>query len=822
MRKLLFLLTFAFFSADAQNTVSVNDSAGAVAIRNGMVCLRLSLRTGLFSLSNNVNEKIIDNAFFQAGALQSTSPCKERIWSSEDVSDSIGAGKSLNIRVSFDDYADILWQARVYDNRPFVVFNMGIVNDVDRPYRLMSFSPLLSNSVFQGKDIARNYLVLDGNSGGSPTHVTDTAALTSFNNALVKFGGAGDTHILAAGGITYHEFEKFVKIARSEKSLQLALYSEDPVGRMIDGNSTYWLNEQFYLNFEDRDPFNALEQYAQVLKRAQHIDLHYYTFPTECLWYASFYSRDSSRAKFNNSAGAVEEMDNAVSSGIANYAKMAIRLVPDAYGPNNQQGWWDDEHWGMYGDAMSTDTPNYIKPYLTTRSWAKAIEEKGGLPFTYMQSDRRSEDFVKLHPGWMLFNDPYRPYTGIQRLLQESTYYNQFGIDYSGHWWAGTTAARRWGYDFTDTGFIKHMDTVYTSLKQAGIKGIFYDYPENTAWAYEGGFENKHATTAWAYRQMFQIPVDIMGKDVMLQERNIVRGSDIALGLISSQRVWADNDVITPEMIGRCGLRWYKNRTVINYDMDAKNSERALPKGNPDGWRAMYTMCYVTSGRFLLGRSTRQLSGGQLHDLTRTLPYPAAPGNARPLDAFNKGVVYPRVYDYKVNDDWHQLTFYNDDVTKPQTISVPLDKGLNEGGMGLSSGEQYFVYDFWNDRSTGLFDGKDELSQTLRPGEARMMSVHKKEGHPQLISTSRHIMQGLLDINSLRWDDRKKSLSGTSEIVRGDTYKIVIAVNGYNSPRCKVSSGKCSIKAIDEKNGLVEVAIDVQNNARVQWAVKFK
>lgn len=647
--------------------------------------------------------------------------------------------------------------------------------------------------------------------------------LNTFNNVLVKFGESNQPNILVTGGVTYHEFEKFVKVIRTKDALQLYLYSEDPVGKRIDAGQQYWLNEKFYLCFDNQNPFEALEQYADVLRTEQQIDLKYYDFPTECLWYSSFYNNDSTRGKFNNSKGAVEEMDNAIKSGITKYTKAAIRLVPDAYGPNNQQGWWDDKHWAKYNERMSTDSPHYTAPYLTTESWSKAIVKKGGYPFTYMQAGRRSEDFVKLHPDWMLFNDPYRPYTGIQRMSQESTYPNEFSGGYSGHWW---TDKQIWGYDFTDTGFIKHMQTVYANLKQAGIKGIFYDYPEPTAWAYEGGFENKYATTAWAYRQIFQLAKDGLGNDALLQERNVVRGSDIALGTIASQRVWGDTDGITPEMVSRCGLRWYKNRKVINYDMDSKDPSDALPIENNDGNRSMLTMCYVTSGRFLLGRSFGQLSKEQLHDLSRTFPYHTTVKSARPIDAFDPKVKFPRVYDFEVNPSWHQLTFYNynlDSTTAEKNkIAVWLSKSLNEGGLALDAGRQYYVYDFWNNHFVGLINGNDKLEQQLRVGETRMMSVHAKEDHPQFISTNRHIMQGYIDLKDVTWNTKTKTLSGVSTVVENDPYTIVIATNGFIAKKVKVNAGRVVIKNINEGNGLISLTIDCGQNKDIQWSVSFK
>jgi hypothetical protein len=357
----------------------------------------------------------------------------------------------------------------------------------------------------------------------------------------------------------------------------------------------------------------------------------------------------------------------------------------------------------------------------------------------------------------------------------------------------------------------------------AGIRGIFFDYPENTAWAYEGGFEDKHATTALAYRNMFQLAKDGLGEGALLQERNIVRGSDVTLGIVSSQRIWADTDGITPEMVSYCGLRWYKNRVVINYDMDSKDPSDVLPKKYSDGNRSMLTMSYVTSGRFLLGRSFAQLSKQQVQDISRVFPYHTTLQSARPIDAFDSGVVIPRIYDFAINPSWHQLTFYNynTDTTAGNTAIVAwLSKSLNEGGLGLDANNPYYVYDFWNNTCVGLISGANKLEQVVRPGEARMMSVHAKEEYPQFISTNRHIMQGYVDMKECKWIDRKKTLQGISEVVEGDEYRIVIATNGYTAAGCNISTGRCAVKS--RTDGLAELIINVNKNSAVTWKVKFK
>ena len=48
--------------------------------------------------------------------------------------------------------------------------------------------------------------------------------------------------------------------------------------------------------------------------------------------------------------------------------------------------------------------------------------------------------------------------------------------------------------------------------------------------------------------------------------------------------------------------------------------------------------------------------------------------------------------------------------------------------------------------------------------------------HPQLLSTSRHITQGVLDVVEESWDAASHSLTGKSQVVAGDPYELRIAL----------------------------------------------
>jgi hypothetical protein len=229
----------------------------------------------------------------------------------------------------------------------------------------------------------------------------------------------------------------------------------------------------------------------------------------------------------------------------------------------------------------------------------------------------------------------------------------------------------------------------------------------------------------------------------------------------------------------------------------------------------------------------------QLFVLSRAFPYHSTPKSARPVDAFN-GSDLPQVYDFEVNPQWHQVTFFNtaydstewkkagdgsklDPLGKPiaATVGVDLGKDTASGGLGLNIGKKYYVYDFWNENLVGIFPGSSRLEQPLRPGEARMMSVHEVETNPQFVSTNRHLMQGFVDMQRCEWDGVKRELRGTSRVIGGETYKVIIALNGLKPKAANALGVKSKIRVIDEKSGLAELSLDRPQNGDIDWTISF-
>ncbi len=272
-----------------------------------------------------------------------------------------------------------------------------------------------------------------------------------------------------------------------------------------------------------------------------------------------------------------------------------------------------------------------------------------------------------------------------------------------------------------------------------------------------------------------------------------------------------------PEQVTRCGLRWYKCRTLYAYDMDAK----AVVK-DQEQRRAKVTMAYVVSGRLLLGTGFANMSPAMVHDLARTFPYHTERKSARPIDLLLRDM--PMVYDFDVSDDWHQLCLYNgESTTEPAIVQVPLSGDRADGALGLDPEAEYYLYDFWNDVFPGKLKGTHTLQQKLRGGEARMLSVHKVQDVPQFISTSRHIMQGYLDlVEKPIWHETKQILQGTSAVVANDPYELVFACNGRMPTSVTASAGEASFEWKDQANGIAVLTLKSAENVNVRWYVNFE
>jgi hypothetical protein len=588
------------------------------------------------------------------------------------------------------------------------------------------------------------------------------------------------------------------------------LEAYDPVGRQVEPGEKYMSADSFYVDAGTSNPFEALEKYGVALREATNANPNPYDFPTVCAWYAGVWKTpgsqnhpDKSTYKINTTSGLVEESQKMKERGFVNYARAAGRLVPDNYTPQNPQGWWDDAHWEKCG--------YYSVPYETSAKFAAGMHGNGALAFTYIQpviqppqlGQRISLDFREAHRDWLLNKNVAMG--GLDHSLPVVQEYVRSRF-----------AALRGHIDGL---MVDYCDDLWMMTLRGHAPELRLgktDWETIPANAEHVEFADKHMTATAFYRTFFRCVKDGLGPNSWLHERCLCQpNNDLILGIADSQRTASDTDKISPDLVSRSGLRWYKNRVVIAYDMDSKelNSAWKVPGWNgddTDGRRMLLTMAYIAASRLLMANSFRDLSPETLHDLERTFPYPTNPRSARPIDAFTH-TGWPRVYDFAVNTDWHQVTLFNNTLpTREEIIAVPLAGDTADGALGLDPSAEYHVYDFWNDRYVGKLKGSDTLREMLRPGEARMLSVRKVERHPQVLSTNRHIMQGYYELSNVKWTG--DSLTGKAKVVAGEPFKIIIALNGAQPKELPLS----------ENGQLATLTIERPENQTVTWGISFK
>jgi len=784
--------------ADPRKTGTVTCENGE--LKNGLISVVFDYELGAFSIRDvESREALLTNARF--GLPSGEMPESIKLLKTEDVQDDLGTGKRLTIEVqdwnllrygsfqaSGKSPAQHLFTYTLYEKSPALVFGFGLKTHNYISMRLMKSQPLAEGRLFGGLDMTEP-LTLNGAAGGEPTLVKSGLSRISANSLMVTALVEGQRRSVVWGGLNNSEFGKIAVLRNGSP----AFFGEDPVGKLVGRDQVYLSADTFYLDVYTREPFLALELYGLAIQMANKARPNVYDFPVLCGWSVGAISKLPS---VNNSCKLMEQLEYANKCGLTQYMKVGLRLEPDAYHFDTEQGWWDDAHMRKF--------EHLVPPYESVASWSKALKSKNGIPYIYMQLGMPSDDFAREFPQYMLFNDSSevdRRTLGMDKEEKKHPHHQPYVT-----------------YDYTDKEFSKHFVKVWTKLRKDGIRGVKVDYPA-TAWCPEGGFDDRYATCNSAYRRAFGLLREAMGRAGLIDERNIGESGrpclDVTAGLVDTQRTWADSNAFVPEMISRSGLRWYKNRVVFNYYSDTK----AVHDLSKDVLQSLITMNFLTSGRLDLATSFSLFTPEMIRIVSRSYPHYSESKTARPLDAFT-GILDPQVYDLELTPDWHQIALYNTGQEEANVTTAISGERVNSA-VGLDPTAQYHAYEFWSDTYLGKLSGTDRIERKLEPNCCAMVSLRKVQPYPQVLSTDRHILQGWVELANVRWDPDKKTLSGTAEVIGGEPFTIVVANNGHKALETITTRVESAVTP-HSAAGLSCLTLSAADNAEVKWGLKYK
>ncbi len=149
---------------------------------------------------------------------------------------------------------------------------------------------------------------------------------------------------------------------------------------------------------------------------------------------------------------------------------------------------------------------------------------------------------------------------------------------------------------------------------------------------------------------------------------------------------------------------------------------------------------------------------------------------------------------------------------EPLPTSIPLS------ALGLT-GTRFTAYDVWRD--TPLADLKDAITVTLEPHSALTLGVRPAAARPLVIGTTRHVVQGAIDVTEETWDAAARTLAARSTNLDGRAYAVTVAVpKGMRPGTCKADV-PCTVRRLETGHAVIEWAAG-GDGRDIKWELSFR
>lgn len=288
------------------------------------------------------------------------------------------------------------------------------------------------------------------------------------------------------------------------------------------------------------------------------------------------------------------------------------------------------------------------------------------------------------------------------------------------------------------------------------------------------------------------------------------------VGLMNGSRIGAD---VLPNWDGfkfamRATMQYYFLHNVAWYaDPDVFIVRAPL---SLDQARAWATLQGLTGQAALMSDRLVDLSPERVELIKRV--YPAV--DIRPLDLFSSER-NKRIWDVKVNHLGRQydvVGLFNFDEGKS------ISSYLSWKDLGLPDDRPVHVFDFWNKEYLGAWE--KGISVDLGPTSTRVFALTPASDQVQLVSTSRHITQGWIDLVSHNFNAARNVYSGKSKVIKNDPYELRFAFPrgkhlAIKSATAFSRAGKLPVRIVNHQGWSTAEIISTQTT-EVSWEVRFE
>lgn len=532
----------------------------------------------------------------------------------------------------------------------------------------------------------------------------------------------------------------------------------------------------------------GLEAWAEAVAKRENIHL-----PPQPVGYCTWYSQPY--------GGASDEKHLAEQTAFA-----AKKLAPFGFSVVQI-----DDHWqagiSTNGPKRNFTTPNPEGPYPGgMKATAHNIKASGLVPGLWFMpfAGTYYDPLFKDHQDWFVRHADGSPYetdwggTCLDMTHPGAREHLRRTVE---------RIAREWGF-----GYFK-MDGLWTgtATRQQYVNSGYRDDEIGDA-----VFHDEKTSNLEAYRSGLKLVRDTVGRGVFIlgccSPQNM-RSYGGAFGLVDAMRIGPDNGTDWESLLRgpTFGSRQYfLNGRVWYNDPDPIYVRSSVPLA-----QAQLICSWVTlSGQ--LNLSSEWLPGlpaERLNLLKRTMPSHGL--KPRPVDIFEREI--PSIWllaDTRSQPRRDVIGVFNWESTD-QAFDYPLER------VGLDAAKEYFVFDYWQNASLPVLHGRLHIDVPAR--SCRVLAVRPRTSHPIVLSTSRHITQGMVDMAQETWNWKTRTLTGSSRLVGGDAYELRIA--GGQAPQSFRVSLPDEIAGVQLKvktdSGLTRVVLDSPDSREVSWKAVF-
>ena len=369
--------------------------------------------------------------------------------------------------------------------------------------------------------------------------------------------------------------------------------------------------------------------------------------------------------------------------------------------------------------------------------------------------------------------------------------------------------AKDWGYKYFK------MDGLYTGV---AVKQLYVHNPYKPDDLGEAVFHQPEVTPVEAYRSGLKLVREAAGEDVFFLGCNVsqnMRTLGASFGLLDAMRIGPDNGAGLKSL--RRGPwhgsnRYFLHGRVWYNDPDPVYVRGSMPIAHA---RLICSWAAVTGQLTVASDWLPGLPADRINVLRRSWPNHNL--KPRPVDLFEQDLprVWTLVDDRQGGVPRYVVGLFNWDETQNASIAYPLKH------VGLPPGKAYVGFDYWANAFVAPMKGAFEAE--VPAGSCRIFALRPTADHPQVVSTSRHVAQGVVDLVAEAWDPKAKTLTGTSRVVAGDPYEIrIVAGDGWKATGIAVDGRPLEGKATIAQDGAhVRARFEPAGTGEARWRVGF-